>query len=92
MFPNQTYFQIENKAGSCEHDTFLCDNDDIDGGAGDFKCLPLHLLCERIDACREKHKVVCGLFYGHIDYIESNISDTKSVPLDTTESYSPCGM
>lgn len=95
--PINRYFLINcillKNTGSCEHGTFLCD-DDEDDGDGNFKCLPHHLVCGRMDACREKYKVVCGLFYGHVDYIKNitSISDVKltSVVLNTSDSPS-CG-
>lgn len=88
--PINKYFLINcifHSSGSCEQGTFLCDVD------GDFKCLPHHLVCGQKDGCREKYKVICGLFYGHVDYIKKhNISDVEftSVELKANES-SSCG-
>lgn len=77
--------------GSCEHGTILCGGEN-DGD--DFKCLPHHLVCGQMNTCREKYKVVCGLFYGHVEYIKNLTSalDTKLTPdvLNTNDS-SSCG-
>lgn len=57
-------------SGSCEHATFPC------GTGNSFKCVPQHFICDRIDACREDYRAMCGLFYGHTDYIETMTNGT----------------
>lgn len=35
-----------------------------------------------MDACREKYRVVCGIFYGHVSYVQDilSIPDDKLLP------------
>lgn len=78
-------------SGSCKHGTFPCGKDD------NFQCLPQHLVCDRIDECREEYLVLCGLvIYGHVDYIvaitnSTNINFTASTVASNPNDSYQCG-